>query len=694
MARIAGINRHLDRQPVERFFQYSLLGMLFTGFLALASSRALDFPVALLTLAAILARTAVVAGWIRIAIAPRILSAIALAYIAFYPLDYYFLSHDFLKATIHGFCFIAAVKVLTAASSRDYFYIGAVAFVELIGAAFLSFQAIFFAWLALYILFAAAAFTSADLRRGLASHEQVAHASGAHIPWRLAGMVFLASSCVVLMGAGLFLVAPRTARAAARFFPGSQRLTGFTSSVDLGNFGAIAQDTRAVMHVLSYKGPLPEGLKWRGAALSRFDGRRWSEPPLGGIGIPGSGGGATEVAGQLQRSRRDGHRLLYRVDLASSDAGVLFIAGIPEFINLTSQRLLRTPDDTFRVLPLTGEPFSYEISAHSGAPLPEQISFAERARHLQLPPIDTRIWSLAREWAGTGTQFEHARAIERRLRSEFIYTLETERHPVRDPLAHFLFDTRRGYCEYFASAMAVMLRTLGVPSRVATGFQSGYYNDVSGLRVIRASDAHAWVEAWFEGRGWVPFDPTPSATPPPPGLLARLNVYLDAVDSIWQQWVVAYDLGHQAALVSRLDNVFRSWRRPRPDRVRWHDFRRAAGWLSGTALALLAVFFLYRRFWSRWRSAAQIRKISRSGGTPRDATVLYQQMLASLAERGYRRPAWFTPSEFVHSLPPEEQIRTLRITNLYNAARFGNDPDAVVEMVRALTAAPAAAAPR
>ena len=79
--------------------------------------------------------------------------------------------------------------------------------------------------------------------------------------------------------------------------------------------------------------------------------------------------------------------------------------------------------------------------------------------------------------------------------------LDGPEKPVRDPLADFLFVRKQGYCEYFASAMAVMLRAEGIPSRVATGFQSGYFNDVSGLYVVRASDAHAWVEAWIEGRG-------------------------------------------------------------------------------------------------------------------------------------------------------------------------------------------------
>src|SRR5947208_1523890 len=105
------MTRHANVQPVERFFEYSLLGLLTSAFLSLATSqaagtaRAIDLPITVITLFAILARAALLAGWIRFTIAPPVLSGIALSYVAVYPIDYYFFSHDFLRATIHGFCF-------------------------------------------------------------------------------------------------------------------------------------------------------------------------------------------------------------------------------------------------------------------------------------------------------------------------------------------------------------------------------------------------------------------------------------------------------------------------------------------------------------------------------------------------------------------------------------------------------------
>jgi len=100
------------------------------------------------------------------------------------------------------------------------------------------------------------------------------------------------------------------------------------------------------------------------------------------------------------------------------------------------------------------------------------------------------------------------------LRHHYRYTLHLPTTAPKDPLANFLFERKEGHCEYFASAMAVMLRSLAIPSRVVNGFRGGEFNDLNGQYVVRASDAHSWVEAYFPGHGWVGFDPTPASSLP------------------------------------------------------------------------------------------------------------------------------------------------------------------------------------
>src|SRR2546423_5090616 len=155
---------------------------------------------------------------------------------------------------------------------------------------------------------------------------------------------------------------------------------------------------------------------------------------------------------------------------------------------------------------------------------PTEYSSDIRSTYLQLPPgLDPRIQEFAREITRKATTpFDKAVAIENHLRSRFAYTLNLTGKPGGDPLAHFLFQTRAGHCEYFASAMIIMLRTLGIPSREVNGFLRGEYNDLAGDYIVRASDAHSWVEVYFPGTGWVAFDPTPAGAQDY-GFLSRLG---------------------------------------------------------------------------------------------------------------------------------------------------------------------------
>jgi hypothetical protein len=285
--------------------------------------------------------------------------------------------------------------------------------------------------------------------------------------------------------------------------------------------------------------------------------------------------------------------------------------------------------------------------------------------------------------ADAATDLERARAIERRLRADYGYTLELPDHEVADPLAYFLFTRRKGHCEYFASAMTVMLRTDGIPARLATGFQSGVYNPITDFWLVRASDAHAWVEAWIPGRGWTTFDPTPpDLNRHGSTLLAKLGLYLDAAGTFWQEWVVSYDISRQGTLADRLEQGARGMG------IRWFDslsglnwnwHLRAAAWFrhygAGIPIGLalgVAIWVLGPRLVRLLRIRSRVERVRRGQATVADATLLYERMLDLLKRRGYQKPAWFTPTEFARSLP-SGQLGTAvtEFTGQYNALRFG-----------------------
>ena len=244
--------------------------------------------------------------------------------------------------------------------------------------------------------------------------------------------------------------------------------------------------------------------------------------------------------------------------------------------------------------------------------------------------------------------------------------------------------------------MAVMLRTLGIPSRVATGFAGGVLNPVSGWYIVRASDAHSWVEAYLPGRGWTTFDPTPFADRGSrASLWARFGFYLDAADTFWQEWVLNYNLDQQLILASRMENSGRSFGAEWMDSLRsaavsWRDA--AAGWWRRHGIAAifcvllaLAAWLAGPELWAWWRTIRRVRQARRGEARASDATLIYERMLRLLKRRGFEKPAWITPSEFARMLPrPEIAALVARFTAAYNDLRFGGNPGAAPRMMALL----------
>src|SRR5580698_386381 len=214
---------------VDRFFDFSLLGMLAAGYFAVVGSGYLDWPTAALTLLGLCLRGLMVAGIVEIQFSNRFVALITLLYIVFWPVDYFFVSETFITATVHLVCFLAVMKILTARTNRDYTYVKMIAVVELLAAAVLSASLSFFVYLALFLLLAIAAFSSGEIRRS-AQQRQLSHGGNVSrgglsaFPRRLALLSASLFTGILVMTAGMFFVLPRTARAALERY----HLTGFS----------------------------------------------------------------------------------------------------------------------------------------------------------------------------------------------------------------------------------------------------------------------------------------------------------------------------------------------------------------------------------------------------------------------------------------------------------------------------------
>jgi transglutaminase-like putative cysteine protease len=689
--------------PVDKFFEFSLLGLLASGYLAVLGSGYLDVPTIVITTAALLIRGLITAGIVRLDFPPVFVNAATLAYIGFYPIDYFYVSGAFIPSAVHLVFFVAVVKILTAKTNRDYLYLKLIAFLELLAACVVSISVNFFLFLLLFLILGVATFASGEIResaiKGM-NRQPAARVSGRALSIRLTAAVLFVSTGILVITAGLFFFLPRTARAAFQHLVSHRyHLAGFSNRVVLGEIGEIKKENAPVMHVRMDR-PEDHGLalKWRGASLAVFNGRAWSS--LAGVGKPMR----PDRGGQIQlNDARVGPRtkhISYAVYLNDNElaSDALFFAGTPEYLRIDST-VIRRPGSNYSVGLGDARNVSYQVYSRLDsedliddylAPLTGDL----RREYLRLPPMDPQVGELARKIVGSeASPAIAARLIERYLRTHYGYTLELPATEPLDPIGDFLFRRKKGHCEYFASAMAVMLRAVDIPSRVVTGFQSGVYNPISGSQLIRTSDAHSWVEAWIIRQGWTVFDPTPpDPNPPRMSLWTRLGFYTDAAEVFWQDWVVNYNLDRQLQLATKMGQSSRHVGLNWFDRLglaapRWwttfYDFMKGySPWLASIgALALLGGLF-GKDGWRWYSNRQRVLKVQRGEGEASDATLLYHRMLKVLKRRGVEKPAWLTPSEFARVLQePEIAVLVEELTSAYNELRFGGHAEAAGRMV-------------
>jgi hypothetical protein len=260
----------------------------------------------------------------------------------------------------------------------------------------------------------------------------------------------------------------------------------------------------------------------------------------------------------------------------------------------------------------------------------------------------------------------------------------------KDPVAYFLFEGKQGNCDYFASAMAVMLRTLGIPARVITGFRGGVFNDITSQYVVRMRNAHSWVESYFPEYGWSSFDPTPSADPSQLDRPSRIMLYIDGASSFWREWVINYDsqqqklLGRQATRSSRqlferardrrqqLDEAWLAWAR----QLRRGMVLAPRTWATvGIGLVVLLLLGINAR---SLRSAIGTRQLAAhpERSPQKAAGIWYQRMTGTIARRGWRKLPTQTPAEFAESIADRElQGAVIEFTERYEKARFANSSE-------------------
>ncbi|UCD12215.1 MAG: DUF3488 domain-containing protein [Nitrospinaceae bacterium] len=358
----------------------------------------------------------------------------------------------------------------------------------------------------------------------------------------------------------IFLSFPRIGLGLFKLDPRSQAMTGFSSTVRLGDVGQIKQNEAVVMRVEYYRGSnkvMPKmPIYWRGIALDHYNGLLWSSRAKTDWNSRNRPGDGTPVFS----SRRQSDLVRQEVFMESFDTNLVFTHGLPYLVDGTFTQIQMDENYTLRTADRRNPgPKKFTLisdisrpEASYTEPMPHMNQRVFPHRYLQLPPVDAKIKHLAsRIVRDMQSPAEKAQGILEHFQTGFDYSLEMKTSPHESALEHFLFTRKAGHCEYFASAMVVLLRLAGVPSRMVNGFTSGEWNEMGEYFIIRQKHAHSWVEAFLPGRGWVIFDPTP----PDPGLglenrSSQLARALDLMRLNWQRYVIKYSLGDQLEILS------------------------------------------------------------------------------------------------------------------------------------------------
>ncbi|MBN1612657.1 MAG: DUF3488 domain-containing protein [Polyangiaceae bacterium] len=510
---------------------------------------------------------------------------------------------------------------------------------------------------------------------------------------RVVGHRFLLFTCslsvpILAFTALLFILFPRVGLSLLLLnHARPDRMVGFSDRVHLGGVGRLRSDPTIALRVeypqLPKNPPQRIALYLRGTAFDRYDGTTWSRTVSRRVPV--------ELNGQtipLNRYPDPARDRWMTIDLEPIDPTVLFIPRraialrvLPRGAALADSppAVYAGPEGELKYVSLDDAGIRYRVylgGTDQASEVP--LSPSDRDRYLALPPnLTARTARLAQQWlADSADPMQLARNAERHLRTEFRYDVDSPSGAAPNPLDHFLFESRRGHCEFYSTAMAILLRVVGVPTRTVTGFYGGTYNRFGAYYAVRQGDAHSWIEVHIPDRGWVRFDPTPPTNAAPQtrvtGWLAFVRDVVEAMAQRYRRHVVSYDLHQQLHLLGTARRVY--------DLLPWRTSRSlASGWPRRVVLTLVGLALIGTGVWWLVRD----KKGSRSGRRPknesshvtqREIVRLYGSVDAALRTCGIPRHPGTPPyahakglADIGHPLGHE----ALRLTELYIEVRFG-----------------------
>ena len=614
-------------------------------------------------------------------------------------IDFLWGTHNALQASLYVLVFLMMNKLLTLARLKDVPQLFAIGFLEFLAAAVLTVDLWYAIAFVVYLLMAMWALLLYHLSCEAVQNMRVAdEACLADMPVPLTAQFFWTTNAIaigaLIVTGSIFLVMPRTGFGFFQQAHGTLiRTSGFSEKVDLGVIGAVKQDPTLVMRVQfpELEGEPAERVYLKGASFDHYTGQSWTNTfPRRRLSAK-TDEGLFEL-GSRPAFDRNVPRVHQDILLEALDISVLF--GLP-FVHEIRGPFASLETDGMgglwlpHALPgrrqyavtsihtsLSNEDRRRELSAY-----PTDVN----RRFLQLPSIDPQVAALAHAVTrGVSTPYGMTIAIKQHLLSSYAYSLDVGLISSSSPLEDFLFIRKTGYCEHYATAMVILLRIVGIPARLVTGFLPGEWNDFGHYYVVRQQDAHAWVEVWFPGSGWVTFDPTPNVMKQVPSpLLKQVGGLIDSIRLKWDRFVIHYSFYDQMTVAQGVRNQGEILRTYVSNLMAMLKGRGAskqdAGavpaseipWRPLESVILCVACALGIGAWVRRRRAKAAFLNS-----DLDSSRLYQRMLDVLAVRGVRKPAAATALEFSARVRQEYQAAgplVQELTALYYRGRFGHE---------------------
>jgi protein-glutamine gamma-glutamyltransferase len=481
------------------------------------------------------------------------LNVLGLVYLPFFFFDLFVLSRGLVQAVLHLGLFAVLVKLFALVRERDKWQASIGVFFLFLAAMGTSVHPTIVLYLAAFLALTLVLLTRFAFLHVLAGFGRE-DPTLARIPLR--GFLVLATSAALVLAAPLFLLLPRVR---APFIVGrgtgsglTLEAAGFSDQVTLDSIGRIRTSSEVALRVIEPGPPdLDREMRLKAATYDLYQGSSWRRSPSRGELAPGR-----RLRFRLGPARAVRWATIWLQPLHSQS---LPLPVETVFVEPRSPMLMIDAGGavSFPVPPL--EVARYQVGlartpVFAGAP---PTGPADPA--LDLAGVTPRITKLAVRMMGQGTDAERARRLENHLMDDYTYTLDFEGRSAANPIEDFLFRYHSGQCEYFASAMVLMLRSQGIPARLVTGFLGGEYNPFEGYFIVRESNAHAWVEAYLDGEGWRIFDPTPPAGRPiasSEGFLLLAQQAWDFVLFRWDRYVLTFGLYDQLQIFSGLREMW------------------------------------------------------------------------------------------------------------------------------------------